>query len=165
MKILVLGIGNILMKDEGVGVRTIEYLQKEDLPQEVELLDGGTSTPLLFPEFAEADYLIVIDAVKGGMSPGSIYRLRLEDLVPPDNSPVSLHDLGLIDALQMASLINKAPQKVLIFGIEPKEIDWGMELSPEVEGCIPKVAKLVREEIKAILNPELRSCEDQPVKS
>ena len=161
MKIMVLGIGNILMRDEGVGVRTIEYLQKMNLPKEVELLDGGTSTPLLFPYFTEIDHLIVIDAVKGNMPPGSIYRLGLADLVPPDDSPVSLHDLGLVDALNMAAMTGKRPKSIVIFGIEPKIIDWGMELSPEVEACIPKVAQLVLEEVEKIINSALRSCADQ----
>lgn len=152
MKIMVLGIGNILMKDEGVGVRTIEYMKKLDLPEEVELMDGGTSTPLLFPYFTEVDHLIVIDAVKGNMPPGSIYRLKPEDLLPPDDSPVSLHDLGLVNALQMAEQIGMRPKTVVIFGVEPKEIDWGMELTPEIENRIPAIAQIVLDEINKLIS-------------
>jgi hydrogenase maturation protease len=152
MKIMVLGIGNILMKDEGVGVRVIEYMKNLDLAKEVELLDGGTSTALLFPHFSEVDHLIVVDAVRGNQPSGSIYRLNLEDLVPPGEEPISLHDLGLIDALNMAAQIGKYPKTVVIFGIEPKQIDWGIGLSPEVEAVIPYVAKLVEAEIKDIFS-------------
>ncbi|MCD6320365.1 MAG: hydrogenase maturation protease [Candidatus Desulfofervidaceae bacterium] len=152
MKIMVLGIGNILMKDEGVGVRTVEHMKKLDLPKEVELMDGGTSTPLLFPYFTEVDHLIVIDAVKGNMPPGSIYRLKPEDLLPPDDSPVSLHDLGLVNALQMAEQVGMRPKTVIIFGVEPKEIDWGMELTPEIERRIPTIAQIVLDEINKLIN-------------
>ncbi|MDL1970591.1 MAG: HyaD/HybD family hydrogenase maturation endopeptidase [Candidatus Desulfofervidaceae bacterium] len=152
MKIMVLGIGNILMKDEGVGVRTVEHMKKLDLPKEVELMDGGTSTPLLFPYFTEVDHLIVIDAVKGNMPPGSIYRLKPEDLLPPDDSPVSLHDLGLVNALQMAEQVGMHPKTVIIFGVEPKEIDWGMELTPEIERRIPTIAQIVLDEINKLIN-------------
>jgi hydrogenase maturation protease len=161
MKIMILGIGNILMKDEGVGVRVIEYMKNLDLPKEIELMDGGTSTPLLFPYFTEINHLIVIDAVKGKMPPGSIYRLKLEDLLPPGETSVSLHDLGLIDALHMAAQIGKQPKTVTIFGIEPKEIDWGMSLSPEIKALLPRMAKLVLAEINKIFNLAQHNCVDQ----
>jgi len=112
MKITVLGIGNILLKDEGVGVRVIEHLKKYNLPKEVELIDGGTATASLFPIFTETDHLIVIDAVKGKMSPGTIYQLGLNDLMPTKKASISLHDLGLLEALDMAKKIGKSPRSV-----------------------------------------------------
>ena len=151
MKITVLGIGNILLKDEGIGVRAIEHLKEYDLPKQVELIDGGTATASLFPIFAETDHLIIIDAVKGKMPPGTIYRLGSNDLMPPKGASISLHDLGLLEALDMAKKIGKAPKSVVIFGIEPKEINWGMELSPEINKKLPQIARLVIEEIKRLL--------------
>jgi len=151
MKITVLGIGNILLKDEGVGVKVIEHLKEYNLPKEVELIDGGTATASLFPIFAETDYLIVIDAVKGKMSPGTIYRIGLNDLMPPKRASISLHDLGLLEALDMAKKIGKSPKSVVIFGIEPKEINWGMELSPEINRKLPQIARLVVKEIETVL--------------
>jgi hydrogenase maturation protease len=147
MKITILGIGNILLRDEGVGVRTIEYLRKRTLPTQVELVDGGTATFDLFTLFAETDHLVVIDAVKGGMPPGTIYRLEPKDLVPQQQAPITPHDLGLLDSLAAASRIGERPHSVVIFGVEPKEIDWGMELTPEIEEMIPQVADLVLAEI------------------
>ncbi|HEB74349.1 MAG TPA: hydrogenase maturation protease [Candidatus Desulfofervidus auxilii] len=152
MKITVLGIGNILLKDEGVGVRVIEHLKKYNLPKEVELIDGGTATASLFPIFTETDHLIVIDAVKGKMSPGTIYQLGLNDLMPTKKASISLHDLGLLEALDMAKKIGKSPRSVVIFGIEPKEIDWGMELTPEINQKLPEIIKLVTEKIEEFLN-------------
>ncbi len=151
MKITVLGIGNILLKDEGVGVRVIEHLKEYNLPKEVELVDGGTATLSLFPIFTETDYLIVIDAVKGKMSPGTTYRLGLNDLMPTKRASISLHDLGLLEALDMAKKIGKSPKSVVIFGIEPKEMNWGIELSPEINRKLPQIARLVIEEIKRLL--------------
>lgn len=151
MKIMILGVGNILMKDEGVGVRVIEYMKNLNLPKEVELMDGGTSTALLFPYFTEVDHLIVIDAVKGKMPPGSVYRLKPEDLLLSEEDLISIHNLGLIDALYMAAQIGKQPKTVTIFGIEPKEIDWGMDLSPEIKALLPRIVKLVLQEINRLL--------------
>ena len=151
MKITVLGIGNILLRDDGVGVRVIEHLKEHNLPKEAELIDGGTATASLFPVFAETDHLIVIDVVKGKMSPGTIYRIGLNDLMPPKRASISLHDLGLLEALDMAKKIGKSPKSVVIFGVEPKEINWGMELSQEINGRLPQIERLVIEEIETVL--------------
>lgn len=150
MKITVLGIGNILLRDEGVGVRVVELLKDSDLPEEVELVDGGTATLNLFPILAETEHLIVIDAVKGGMPQGTLYRLKPKDLKPTEGSAVSLHDLGLLQALDMAKAIGKMPKSVMIFGVEPKKIDWGMELSPEIEQELPHLATVIIEEIESL---------------
>jgi len=96
--------------------------------------------------------LIVIDAVKGKMSPGTIYQLGLNDLMPTKKASISLHDLGLLEALDMAKKIGKSPRSVVIFGIEPKEIDWGMELTPEINQKLPEIIRLVTEKIEEFLN-------------
>lgn len=155
MKITVLGIGNILLRDEGVGVKVLEHLKEYNLSKEVELIDGGTATLSLFPIFTETDHLIVIDAVKGGMTPGTTYRLGLSDLMPTEGSSISLHDLGLLEALDMAKRIGKSPKSVVIFGIEPKEIDWGMELSPEINTKLPEIATLIIKEIETLLRKSI----------
>jgi hydrogenase maturation protease len=156
MKITVLGIGNILLRDEGVGVRTIEHLRQRTLPAAVELVDGGTATFDLFPLFAETDHLVVIDAVTGGMEPGTIYRLQPKDLVPQRQTAITPHDLGLLDSLIAALRIGERPRSVVIFGIEPKEIDWGMELTPEIEAVIPRIADLVLAEVERHVKQEQR---------
>ena len=148
MKVVILGIGNILLKDEGVGVRTIEHLRRLPLPPFVEVIDGGTATFDLLPILSEAEHLVVIDAVKGGGEPGTIYRLTPEDLLPSEEAPISVHDLGLLEALRMVEQLGQAPRSVVIFGVEPKEIAWGMELTPEVQGAIPRVIEAVLEEVR-----------------
>jgi hydrogenase maturation protease len=161
MKITILGIGNILLQDEGVGVRAIEYLHRHTLPPQVELVDGGTATLDLFTLFNETDHLVVVDAVKGGMRPGTIYRLEPKDLMPQQQAPISPHDLGLLDALDMASKIGDRPRSVVIFGVEPKEINWGMELTPEIKVTIPTVANLVLNEVQKYVKETKKNKENQ----
>ena len=114
-------------------------------------MSSKSTSFILFPIFTETDYLIVIDAVKGKMSPGTTYRLGLNDLMPTKRASISLHDLGLLEALDMAKKIGKSPKSVVIFGIEPKEMNWGIELSPEINRKLPQIARLVIEEIKRLL--------------
>ena len=145
--ILVLGIGNILLRDEGVGVRVIEQMQKMRLPDNVELIDGGTGGADLLDVLAERQKVIVIDAVQSDCDPGVVLRFTAEDLVQPDHTSMSLHELGLAESLIMTRQLNCAPEEVVIFGIKPKSIECGLELSKEVTASVPKVIELILSEI------------------
>ena len=146
---LVLGVGNILLRDEGVGVRAVEVLGKTDLPDGVEALDGGTLGIDLVDLIAGRERLIVIDTVRAGGPPGTIYRLSVDDLLHPDVPNLSLHQTGLLEALQMAEHLGCAPRDVLIFGIEPRAIHYGLELSEDIAAVVPKVIALVLAEVGA----------------
>jgi hydrogenase maturation protease len=102
-----------------------------------------------FPIIQAADRIIVIDALKGGGKPGAIYRLRPDDLTAEAERPLSLHQVGLLEVLGMARQLGGDPQ-VVIIGVEPKEISWGMELTPEVEAKLPKIIETVLEELKGL---------------
>jgi hydrogenase maturation protease len=143
--VLILGIGNILLRDEGVGVRVVETVLKGDLPAGVEVLDGGTSGAGLIDEIADRHKLIAIDSMQAGASPGSVFRLGMDDLLR-DPDQLSLHEFGLLDTLMMARRLGCAPGEVVIFGIQPKDIRTGLELSPEIEALIPGLVKLVLSE-------------------
>ena len=145
--ILVLGIGNILLRDEGVGVRVIEQLQKIHLPEDVELIDGGTAGADLLDVLAERKKVIVIDAVQADCKPGTVLRFTAEDLTRPDRAGISLHELGLGEALTMARQLGCAPEDVVIFGIKSRDISCGLELSEEIKASVPKVVELVLAEI------------------
>ncbi len=145
--VLVLGIGNILLRDEGVGVRVIEQMQKMHLPDDVELVDGGTAGADLLDVLAERRKIIVIDAVQADCEPGTVLRFTADDLVRPDGVGMSLHELGLGEALTMTRQLGCAPEDVVVFGIKPKDIRWGLELSEEVAASVPKVVELVLAEI------------------
>lgn len=145
--ILILGIGNILLRDEGVGVRVIEQMQKMRLPDDVELVDGGTAGADLLDVLAERRKVIVIDAVQADCEPTTVLRFTADDLVRPDGVGMSLHELGLGEALTMARQLGCAPEDVVVFGIKPKDISCGLELSKEIAASIPKVVELVLAEI------------------
>jgi len=145
--ILVLGIGNILLRDEGVGVRAIEQMQKMHLPDDVELVDGGTAGADLLDVLSDRRKVIVIDAVQADCEPGTVLRFSADDLVHPDGVGMSLHELGLGEALTMTKQLGCAPEDVLVFGIRPKDIRCGLELSGEVEASVSKVIEFVLEEI------------------
>lgn len=146
--ILVLGIGNILLRDEGVGVRVIEQMQEIPLPVDVELVDGGTAGADLLDVLAERKKVIVIDAVQADCEPGTVLRFSADDLTQPDRVGISLHELGLGGALAMTKQLGCEPKEVVVFGIKPKDITCGLELSEEISAAVPKVVELVLEEIK-----------------
>ena len=147
--ILVLGIGNILLRDEGVGVHVIEQMQKMHLPDDVELVDGGTAGADLLDVLAERRKVIVIDAVQADCEPGTVLRFTADDLVRrPDGVGMSLHELGLGEALTMTRQLGCAPEDVVVLGIKPKDIGCGLELSEEIAASVPKVVKLVLAEIE-----------------
>ncbi len=146
---LVLGIGNILMRDEGVGVRVIEAMRNLPMPADVELLDGGTSGVDLVDEVADRTKVIVIDAVKTDGKPGTVFRFGTADLIRDTERALSLHEFGLLDTLMSAEHLGCAPKEVVIFGIQPKEVSVGLELSAEVAETLPKVIELVLAEAEA----------------
>jgi len=145
--VLVLGVGNILLRDEGIGVRVIEQMQKMRLPDDVELVDGGTAGADLLDLLAERRKIIVIDAVQADCEPGTVLRFTTDDLVQPDGTGMSLHELGLGEALTMTRQLGCEPKDVVVFGIKPKNIECGLELSEEVAASVPRVVKLVLAEI------------------
>lgn len=149
-KLLVLGIGNILLKDEGIGVFAVQELSKESWPEEVDFIDGGTFTQDLFYLFENYEQILVLDCVKGGQEPGTIYRLKKEDLLENKEQSISLHDIDLLDSLKMVELMGKTPE-LTILGVEPYKLEWHLGLSPELEKIFPKFLEVVRREIKKIL--------------
>jgi hydrogenase maturation protease len=148
-KILILGIGNLILRDEGVGVHAVRELEGRKLPAHVEVIDGGTYLMDLLSVIQEAERIIVIDALRGKGEPGTIYRVFPDDLMAETERTLSLHQVGLLDVLGMGRQLGGEPE-VVIIGVEPKEISWGMELTSEVEAKIPQVVEAVLEELKGL---------------
>ena len=146
-RITVLGVGNLLLKDEGIGVHLIQKLAG-NVNNKVDLIDAGTSPELLSLLDGNIDKLIVVDAVKAGNAPGTIYRFS-PDNVDVDPTPrFSLHDIGVLDSLKSMALLNRLPKSIVIIGIEPKTISFGLDLSPEIEEKLPEIINLVLKEIE-----------------
>ena len=151
-KIMVMGVGNILLSDEGLGVRFLDELAKMPLPENVELLEGGTAGLELVHLVQEVDFLIIVDAVNAKAEPGALFRFHPDDIqVFPEKYEVSFHQIGIVEVLTMANVLGKAPQ-TLIFGIQPKSLAWGMDISPEIEALFPRLAEFVLREIDFIQN-------------
>ena len=160
--ILVLGIGNILLKDEGVGVHVVQAMADQaakgtlKLSGDVELFDGGTFGIDLLDTIAGRRKVIVIDAVHvtaeeaadpSKVGPGAVLRFTAADLQQREAADLSLHQVGLFETLAMARQLGCAVGDVVIFGIVPKTLEPGLELSPEVAATAPKVIELVLAEI------------------
>jgi len=142
----IIGCGNLLLQDEGIGVHLIEYLKNCPLPVDVELIDGATGGFDLLPFIQDAVRVIIIDAVKGNGKPGSIYKFGPEDFETDSYPKSSLHDVCLKDIFHIVKLTGPLPS-ITIFGVEPKAMDWGMELTDEVEKIVPRLGQMVLEEI------------------
>ena len=146
-RITVLGIGNLLLKDEGVGIHLVQQLEDKINSENINIVDSGTLPDILSLIDDNVDKLIIVDAVKAGNEPGTIYRLNLDELDSNSTAPISLHEIGVVDSLRMMALLHREPGSTVIIGIEPKTIDYGLELSPEVERKLPEVTTLIFEEI------------------
>lgn len=147
-KILIMGVGNLLLKDEGFGIHIVRGLKKLELPENVELLDGGVLGPNLLGYIENIEKLIVIDIVNATMKPGKIFRIKPEQIKnKSQKSFLSFHQIGLLETLNMAEILG-GKFETIIFAIQPKSIEMGMELSEELKEKIPEMIKLVLNEIK-----------------
>ncbi len=148
-KTLVLGLGNILLKDEGVGVRVIERLEeKYEFPEEVQVLDGGSGGLALLYFLEGVSRLVIVDAVKAGKEPGTLIRLAGEE-IPAFLSPkISPHQEGLADLLFAAKVTGILPKEIVLWGVEPAEIDVGIDLSPLIAAKVDELAEKVAEELR-----------------
>ncbi|MHC1726111.1 MAG: HyaD/HybD family hydrogenase maturation endopeptidase [Syntrophobacteraceae bacterium] len=147
-RILVLGVGNILLGDEGTGVRVIEKLEDEYLFSEnVELYDGGTLGLKLLDPICKCDYAIVVDIVRNGGAPGTIYRIAEEDLPKRIPYKSSLHELNIVETLIYAEELGNKPETVVI-GVEPGDwTSWCTELTEPVRNRMEDIVSRVLEEV------------------
>lgn len=151
MRIVILGVGNILLSDEGVGVRTVEFLKREyQLPPEVEVIDGGTSAMEMLDDLAYADHLIIVDAVRSGKPPGTLVRIAGEDVPVFFKTKLSPHQIGLSDVLATLVVTGEAPGGVTVIGVEPYSLATCMALTPQIEALLPRVAEQVVTELRQL---------------
>jgi len=150
-RVLILGVGNLLLKDEGVGVHVARKLMDMDLPPHVEVLDGGTGGFDLLDDIEGREKVIVIDTVKAGQPPGTLYRFSGEDIEERSKSGLSLHDIDMTDLLRLADVLGVEKPELVVIGIEAKDMESAsLELSPEIEAQVPKVIELVMKEIPGV---------------
>ena len=149
MSILVLGLGNLLMSDDSIGVRTVQRLQQDFRVSEgVTIVDGGTLGLDLLPYIEEADELLIIDALEMRAEPGSLFRLEGDEVPRAFASKLSVHQMGLQDLLAVAELQGYAPQKLVVHGIQAGSIEMKLELSPPVAAAMDKLLDDVVNELR-----------------
>lgn len=145
---LILGLGNTLLGDEGVGVKTVGYLQNSrPVLQTVEMLDGGTLSFILAGPIENADNLIVIDAAQLNSAPGTVHLFEGQEMdqFVMRNKHNSVHEVSLSDLLVIAHLSGQLPQRRALIGIQPERIDWSDTLSYSVAQSVPVASDLVHE--------------------
>jgi hydrogenase maturation protease len=149
-QIVVLGLGNILLRDEGVGVKVVQELQKRyDFSPPVKMIDGGTAGFGLVTEIEGCKKLLVVDAVKAGNEPGTVYKFRRGDINVQIPQTLSVHDLGFFEALEHWKMLGIDPE-VIFFGIEPEDMaSWGFDLTPCIQDKMPKLVALLNEQLRA----------------
>ena len=147
---LVVGLGNLLLGDEGVGVRVVEELKGQELPDSVAVVEGGTTGLGLICLMEGYQRVIIVDAAEMGHLPGSVVRFTPAEVqFKIAKAPLSLHQIGLGEVLALAKALEVAPTKVVIIGIQPGQMEGGLGLSPEVEGAIPQAIRIILDELNA----------------
>jgi hydrogenase maturation protease len=144
--VLILGMGNILLGDEGVGVHVIRELEKKKLPGNIELMDAGTAMFSILHLLEKRKKIVIIDAAKGGKRPGTIYRILPSQIKNEHNKLLSLHEMGLMECLAEVKSEAK-PRDIVIIGIEPDSIEWRLRLSSRLQRKLPEIVKAVMSEI------------------
>ena len=143
MSLTVLGLGNTLMSDEGVGVRLMEAVRDaRDWPADVEFVDGGAGGLNLLSVIERAERLLVFDAAEMHLAPGEHRVVRPEQLT--DDTPphrVSMHDVSFAEVLSLAGQFFRRPDDVTIMAVQPKTVDYGRELSPELTAAMPRLVE------------------------
>lgn len=151
MSVLVLGVGNVLLSDEGVGVRVVEALvARFVLPDGVEVIDGGTSGMDMLDIIGGRDHLILVDAVKSAGGPGSLIRLSGDQVPAFFRSKISPHQLGISDLLAALRLLEREPKGVTLIGIEPIDLRTALELSPIVAAKLERMVEMVVDELSSL---------------
>ena len=145
---LVLGVGNILMQDEGIGVRALEWLQAHYVLPEVEMIDGGTMGLDLLHYLEGVDHLLILDAVEAGKAPGDITVLTDDDVPALLSMKISPHQIGVQDLLATAQLMGYIPPEVVILGVQPAQLSVGLEMSPGVTAQVEPLAHLALSQLE-----------------
>jgi hydrogenase maturation protease len=160
---LVLGLGNILFRDDGVGVRAVERLRQDGY--EAEIINGATLGLSLFDIFKNNEKVIVVDAVNMGRDPGTIACFKAEELLSlPENRNFSLHEIGLLEVLKIGFALEENFSNVIIIGIQPGIIEQGEGLSPEVEDKLPEIIEVVKKEVNQDASYARNIKRDEPVR-
>lgn len=150
MRVVVLGIGNTIMSDEGVGVHAVEALRRAyTLPDFVDIIDGGTSSMELLDDLADVDLLVVVDAVKAGKPEGTLVRLTDNQVPVFFRSKLSPHQIGLSDVMASLEFVDQFPKQMVVIGVQAENFELGLEMTPLIASRVPDLVAMVVAELAA----------------
>lgn len=148
MRVVVLGIGNTIMSDEGVGVHAVGALRRAyTLPDFVDIIDGGTSSMELLDDLADVDLLVVVDAVKAGKPEGTLVRLADSEVPVFFRSKLSPHQIGLSDVMASLEFVGQFPKRMVVIGVQAENFELGLEMTPLIASRVPELVAMVAAEL------------------
>lgn len=135
---LILGLGNPLRGDDGIGPAVIEWLRGQDLPADVVAIDGGTGGLDLVLTMMGYRRVLIVDAAELGCTPGAWICFRPDSArIETAEFTLSMHEAGLAEALALGAALHVLPEEVIVFGVQPAQTDWAPGLSAEVQAVVP----------------------------
>ncbi len=147
-KIVIIGVGNMLMGDDGIGIHAVEALRHEALPSNVAVFSAETRAFDALEYMDGCDKAVIVDAYRKGGAPGSIYRFMFDPAGEIDESfNLSMHDINFVDALKAGRGIYKLPEEIVIIGVEPEILECRLGLSSKLNDAIPNVVEAVKSEL------------------
>ena len=149
-EVTILGVGNVILRDEGFGVRVMEYLASHyDWPDTVQLVDGGTLGIELTQYVTGTEKLLVIDSINGHAAPGTKFRLHNEAIMEHLQDKLSAHEVGIQDVLALLTVTGHKIPDVVVIGAQPYDLEAGVELSDGMKALLPEVADEALAQLKA----------------
>ena len=140
--VTLLGVGNVILRDEGFGVRGAEYLDAHyDFPESVQVIDGGTLGIELTQYVTGTKKLLVIDSINGGQAPGTRFHFHNDDIMAHFQDKLSAHEVGIQDVLALLTVTGRKIPEVVVLGAQPYDLEAGVELSPEMKKLLPLIAQ------------------------
>ena len=162
--LLILGLGNVICGDDGVGVVAVERLAREyELPAGVEALDGGTLGLSLLAHVTGARDLLLVDAIRADAPAGTLVRLAGEDVAPAVRERLSVHQIGVADLLDALRLLGDIPRRMVLVGLVPETLELGLGCSPAVAAKLDELVAAVVEEARALGHPLRRRTADATI--
>ena len=150
MRAVVLGIGNTILTDEAAGVRAVELLeQRYRVPDNVLVIDGGTSGMEMIEDLSDLDFLIVIDVVKTGQAAGTVVKIAGDEIPVFFRRKLSPHQIALPDVLASLELLDAMPKEIIVLGVEPISLELGMEMTATIAAKVPELVDMAVAELLA----------------
>ena len=141
-EVTILGVGNVILRDEGFGVRVAEYLDAHhDFPASVQVIDGGRLGIELTQYVTGTKKLLVIDSINGGQAPGTRFHFHNDDIMAHFQDKLSAHEVGIQDVLALLTVTGRKIPEVVVLGAQPYDLEAGVELSPEMKKLLPLIAQ------------------------